>query len=433
MRRLHEDPYDRNVIIIDVKPTAGGRDIIKIVGDEVTSERGGKGRNAWSWDTEGYETQYGTPWTVFMDDLISHLEDAGYEPEVLGDTYGSLGKSSIARRREDDFSPWAQRDSAGNVEFDDSKSPIHGDLYPHEVEINALPGNGPLEKAQTLMAEIQDAMGPEGFQPSMDGEGTIYISMTMDDSLDHAEIAANKREVDRERMLAPQEAGRLSEPDATPPPVGSLSSFQADDFDEMGGPEDPDVQDIPLDAHHDADEDDTWVEARDMLYTHPDVYASALLMSGFSPESVVRILAASGLHSTLSSDQMSEVRTFRTAVVSESLVPLVESASRHMGAIDRSGYLREDLAERYRRVLFTKAFAREAAKDQRVVESLRDHSTLRRSIVKHLVNNIPDDVLDGPISEQEAVMIAKGLDNRELEQIAQNIRIVGGARGDLSV
>lgn len=150
------------------------------------------------------------------------------------------------------------------------------------------------------------------------------------------------------------------------------------------------------------------------LKYNPDVYASALLLSGFKPEAVQKILKIHGLSTNMTNDQMSEVKSLRLGVISEDLRNNVVLANVviKMGLIDKNGFLLESAADRMRRVLFTKEFA------SRMIRSANP----RESIAQALFQLNPSYVKGQSLTMKMAKEIANSLSDEEVETIDNNAR-----------
>lgn len=150
------------------------------------------------------------------------------------------------------------------------------------------------------------------------------------------------------------------------------------------------------------------------LKYNPDVYASVLLLSGFKPETVKGILRLQGLKTSMTVDQMSEVKSLRLAVLSEDLQKNVVLANRAitMGLIKKNGFLLESADERIRRILFTKDFA------SRVVRGIDP----REAIAQALFELQPSSVKGQSLTMQMAQEIVDSLSDEEVKTINSNVK-----------
>lgn len=153
------------------------------------------------------------------------------------------------------------------------------------------------------------------------------------------------------------------------------------------------------------------------LQYSPDVYASALLLSGFKPEMVEKILRTQGLETSMSIDDMLEVKSLRLAVISEELQKNVVLANRviKMGLINKKGFIVESAIDRLRRILFTKKFASKIVRSTNPRESIAqalfelqpsrvEGQSLTMKMAKAIVNSLSDEeirVIDGNAKEIE--------------------------------
>lgn len=146
----------------------------------------------------------------------------------------------------------------------------------------------------------------------------------------------------------------------------------------------------------------------------PDVYASALLLSGFKPETVKGILRLQGLKTSMTIEQMSEVKSLRLAVLSETLHKNVVLANRaiKMGLIKKDGFLLESAEDRIRRMLFTKDFA------SRVVRGIDP----REAIAQALFELKPSSIEGQSLTMQMAQQVVDSLSDTEIETINSNVK-----------
>lgn len=150
------------------------------------------------------------------------------------------------------------------------------------------------------------------------------------------------------------------------------------------------------------------------LKHNPDIYASALLLSGFKPDAVKKILQVQGLKTSMTNDQMSEVKSLRLSVISEDLhqnVVLANIAIK-MGLLKKNGFLAESAIDRMRRILFTKEFASKMIRG----------TDPRQSIAQALFKLNPSYVEGQSLTMKMAKEIANSLSDEEVETIDNNAR-----------
>ncbi len=457
---LHEDEVPRSGVIIDVDIDGGGGDysIIRLNGDVAMGDWGTRGAGSSKWKLEREDGGPTNPWRVFMDFLYRALGDAGYDPRPLtdpNDPYGPLGISSKARQ--DSYRKSGEVPEGGMKEED---------LLEMEVECNSL-GADPMEASQTLLSILNDAPDiPEGFSFKMDdnvGEPTIYGTLQSIEpgyqvgELDIGTFETNERgpEVDaaREELGGKEviDTDTMDPKDIRQRVRGSYRNWKG----RLGGGEiergdrvsevnpsrlsddsdSEDVKRLPMGDPEDFDSADDidfrtrrggGLEEARGLCADPNVYASALLLSGFTPMAVHKILGSQGLKTSMSEEEMSQVRALHSAVISESLADHVSKAHRaiRLGGISRNGMLREDLVERCRRILFTKRFAQGFVENS---ERLEPFLTFKEQIEFHLTRLKVSEVPGQAISNDVARKIVGSLNEQELDTIRANIGGISNA------
>lgn len=389
LNSLMEDISDRSIIMLDVTPM-GDRSSITITGDEMNSERKGKG--SWEWNDLDIGPGDETPWRQFMNFFWGSLEDVGLEPQSdEEDRYGTLGMSKRARSGAGVWSDFA-KDEGGEV--------VDDDLHQMTVTVKSL-GANPAEASSNLLNLLRTSAPPEWFNFVMDddsGRPTIYVQTKVSEpGYDVGEINLGSFETNRKSPEVKAAASRAS---------------REGPFYDTTGSDPEETKAAVRDAYADWSAE---TGRGDDVYESADVYATALLLCGFDPRAVQKIMKAAHMSTTMSEDEMSEVRALKSAVISEGLRELVLSAQPQMYRIDRhSGAIKEDMASRYRRVLFTKGFAKSAA-DGINFDNLREHLAFK-------LQGSPADALGGRISSRDAKDIVNGLGREELDQIEANIR-----------
>jgi hypothetical protein len=406
---LHEDEVPRSGVIIDVdmEESDGQYSIIRLNADKALSDWGSRGINAARWKMDRVEGS--NPWKLFVDFLYNALEDAGYEPRPLtdpGDRYGPLGLSSKARSAAADPAPEVDKG------YED-------DLVEQEIECNVL-GADPREATENLLNILNGAQAPEGMTFKVDddvGRPTMYASFVSD------EPGYQVGEIDLGSFEGPEGVdgpSNVIDTDAMKPEDIRASVRGAYKQWQGGDAAPPPVAEPDADDEEIEDADDLDLEESRRLRADPDVYASALLLSGFTPRAVVKILGTQGLKASMSEEEMAEVRALHSAVISEALACNVAKAHRAIraGVIARNGMLREDLVERYRRALFTKRFAQGFAEDSARLEpflTFKEQLEFRLRQLK--VSDVPGQALD----VQSAQRIVDSLSEDELNTIRSNI------------
>lgn len=457
---LHEDEVPRSGIIIDVDIDGGGGDysIIRLNGDVAMGDWGTRGAGSSKWKLEREDGGPSNPWRVFMDFFYRALGDAGYDPRPLtdpSDPYGPLGVSGKARQ--DSYRKSGEVPEGGMKEED---------LLEMEVECNSL-GAEPMEAAQTLLSILNDAPDiPEGFSFKMDddvGEPTIYGTLQSIEpgyqvgELDIGTFETNEKgpgvDAAREELGGKEiiDTDTMDPKDIRQKVRGSYRNWKghlggvggkergdrvsevnpsrfSDDSDSedvkhipMGDPEDFDSAD-DIDFRTRRGGSDGLDEAR-RLCADPNVYASALLLSGFTPMAVHKILGSQGLKTSMSEEEMSQIRALHSAVISESLAGHVSKAQRaiRFGGISRNGMLREDLVERCRRILFTKRFAQGFAEDSERLEPFLTFKEQLEFRLRAIKTDVPGQELD----QESARRIVASLSEQEMDAIRSNIESVG--------
>lgn len=146
----------------------------------------------------------------------------------------------------------------------------------------------------------------------------------------------------------------------------------------------------------------------------PDVYASALLLSGFKPDAVKKILRVQGLKTSMTTDDMLEVKSLRLAVISEGLQKNVVLANKAigMGLINKNGFLAESAIDRIRRILFTKSFA------SKVVRGLDERAAIANALFELKLSDVRGQTLTMKMARE----IANSLSDEEVETINSNVK-----------
>lgn len=151
------------------------------------------------------------------------------------------------------------------------------------------------------------------------------------------------------------------------------------------------------------------------LKYNPDVYASALLLSGFKPEAVQKILHIQGLQTTMSSDEMLEVKSLRLAVISEDLyknVVLANKVIKSQLINTKSGFILESTMDRLHRMLFTKEFA---SKVVRGIDS-------KEAIAQALFELQPSRIESQSLTMEMARDVVNALSDEQIETINSNVK-----------
>lgn len=151
----------------------------------------------------------------------------------------------------------------------------------------------------------------------------------------------------------------------------------------------------------------------DLRYS-PDVYASALLLSGFKPEAVQKILNIQGLKTSMTIEDMLEVKSLRLAVISEDLQKNVVLANKAIGMklINKNGFLAESTIERLHRMMFTKDFA------NRVVRGI----DARKAIAQALFELQPSRIQGQSLTMQMARDVVDSLTDEQVKVINDNVK-----------
>jgi hypothetical protein len=463
---LHEDIVPRAIAIIEIAETDQDYTTIFIHGDPVASEWGqrGAGGSSWKMARPMIKTQYkhngqmrdavkptdDTPWTLFVDHVYRALEDIvpldqpHNAPTSIDPNYDVRSDERFGRQVRESNEDADEYDKYGPLGYSKTDRFQKGlksgeddtaDMYTMKIGVMSL-GATVAEAAASLL-ETLEFNAPSWLKFSIDSTNAIYALADSDDmGYDGVgELDLRDFETDDKDAAGVRNPGNrvldtkgMSPEDIRDEVRKAHTDWESevdkrkrtglesdDDLDDLAGPSDEELASL---------------EEGRKLCGDPDVYASALLLSGFTPRTVSKILGSQGLKTSMSEEEMSEIRAFHSAVITESLADRVSKAHRAIrtGIIARNGMLREDAVERYRRTLFTKRFASDLLqqKDAYYLEDLAEDTAFRQAILATILTADVSEVAGQEIDEGTARQIVDSLNDQELNAIRSNIEEVKG-------